>query len=236
MAAPPSLRALPSVIVDTEKVLREADGSVKLVVVRTAHGWKGVSPLGCSSKNRTVRAGEEPEEHKRNEKTAYIPCQIIDGQNSGKKWERMPSWRRSRSGLMKSSMSITQIARDLFHRSWGQGIHGDHQEYSQEIGNSNGPCKFIKNNKNCVSGASNEIKSKLACILEASESTRLRMGEFLPTHHEDHIAGRGDTSLQHYNLVYKFIPMPQTVKFPAAKAAVDKEWEKMEKISAWNLT
>ena len=26
------------------------------------------------------------------------------------------------------------------------------------------------------------------------------------------------------------------MKIPAAKAAVDKEWEKFEKISAWNLT
>ena len=60
---------------------------------------------------------------------------------------------------------------------------------------------------------------------------RLRMGESLPTHHEDHIAGKGENSLQH--LVHKFIPMPQAVKIPAAKAAVDKEWEKLEKISAW---
>ena len=74
-------------------------------------------------------------------------------------------------------------------------------------------------------GKSNEIKSKLACILEASESTRLRMGDSLPNHHEDHIAGKGDSSLQHYNLVHKFIPMPQAMKIPAAKAAVDKEWE-----------
>ena len=73
-------------------------------------------------------------------------------------------------------------------------------------------------------------------ILEASESTRLRMGESLPTHHEDHIAGKGDNSLQHYDLVHKFIPMPQAMKIPAAKAAVDKEWENLEKISAWNLT
>ena len=55
-------------------------------------------------------------------------------------------------------------------------------------------------------------------------------------HHEDHIAGKGDNSLQHYNLVHKFIPMPQAMKIPAAKAAVDKEWEKLEKNSAWNLT
>ena len=29
--------------------------------------------------------------------------------------------------------------------------------------------------------------------------------------------------------------MPQAMKIPAAKAEVDKEWEKLEKISAWNL-
>ena len=69
------------------------------------------------------------------------------------------------------------------------------------------PCKIIKNNNNCGSGAPNKVKSKLACILEASESTRLRMGESLPNHHEDHIAGKGDNSLQHYNLVHKFIPI-----------------------------
>ena len=38
----PPIRALPSVIVDTEKVLREADGSVELVLGKTARGWKGV--------------------------------------------------------------------------------------------------------------------------------------------------------------------------------------------------
>ena len=37
-------------------------------------------------------------------------------------------------------------------------------------------------------------------------------------------------------MVHKFIPMPQAMKIPAAKAAVDKEREKLEKISAWNLT
>ena len=62
------------------------------------------------------------------------------------------------------------------------------------------------------------------------------MGESLPTQHEDHIAGKGENSLQHHNLVHKLIPMPQAMKIPAAKAAVDKEWEKLEKISAWNLT
>ena len=62
------------------------------------------------------------------------------------------------------------------------------------------------------------------------------MGNSVPNYHEDHTAGKGDNALQHYNWVHKFIPMPQAMKIPAAKAAVDKECEKMEKISAWNLT
>ena len=95
------------------------------------------------------------------------------------------------------------------------------------------PCKILKN---CGSGGSNKIKTKLACVLEADESTTMRMGNSIPHDHQDHIAGIGENSLQHYNLVHKFIPMPQAVKIPAAKAAVDKKWEKLEKISAWNLT
>ena len=82
----------------------------------------------------------------------------------------------------------------------------------------------------------NDFKCKFACILEASESTRLRMEETLPNYCEGHVAGKGDNSLQHYNLVHKFIPMPQALKIPAAKAAVEKEGEKLEKIPAWVIT
>ena len=42
-------RALPSVIVDTEEVLREADASVKLVTVRPHTDGKVFAP-GCASK------------------------------------------------------------------------------------------------------------------------------------------------------------------------------------------
>ena len=42
-----------------------------------------------------------------------------------------------------------------------------------------------------------KLETKLACILEANESTRMRMGISLTNHHEDHVAG------------HKFIPMPQ---------------------------
>ena len=74
------------------------------------------------------------------------------------------------------------------------------------------PCKTCKKSKQ---GRSVErpmrLKQNLRVFWKASESTRLRMGGSLPNHHEDH--------------------MPQAMKIPSAKAAVDKEWEIMGKDS-----
>ena len=89
------------------------------------------------------------------------------------------------------------------------------------------PCKIVK--KDCGSGACNKFKTKLACILEVGESTRQRMGESLPNHREDHIAGKGNNSQQHYNSVHKFITMPQAMRIPAAKAAANNEWKTWRK-------
>ena len=41
--------------------------------------------------------------------------------------------------------------------------------------------------------------------------------------------------MTNFNLVHKFIPMPQRMKIPDAKAALDKEWKKLEAIPAWQL-
>ena len=78
-------------------------------------------------------------------------------------------------------------------------------------------CKTCKKNeKGETRIKTNDFKSKFASILEAGESTRLRMEESLPNHHEDHIAGKGAIHCS----------MPQAMKIPAAKAAVHKGWEK----------
>ena len=85
------------------------------------------------------------------------------------------------------------------------------------------PCKTCNKSKHEETRSkTNDFKSKLACILEVIESTRMRMEESQPNYHEDHIAGREDNSLHRYNLVHRFIPMLQAMKIPAAKAAVDK--------------
>ena len=62
--------------------------------------------------------------------------------------------------------------------------------------------------------------------MESHEPTRQRAESSQPKNQEDHIAGKGFTSMTHYNLVHKLIPMPQAMQIPDAKAAVEKEWEK----------
>ena len=232
-------------IVDTEKVLREADGSVKLVAVRPHTDGKVFAP-GCAS--GTGR--EEPEEHKRSHNLLYWKKKLLSdicgpGERLTRKqltsrpdhlWpERWKSMGKHAKLKEKQKWSNEKI-----HLENAQKLRGiyfiDPEEFKETVKNARKkletsvapamPCKIMKN---CGSGASNKIKTKLACILVADESTRMRMGNSIPHHHEDHIAGKGENSLQHYNLVHKFIPMPQAMKIPAAKAAVDKEWEKLEK-------
>ena len=79
--------------------------------------------------------------------------------------------------------------------------------------------------------------TKYACTVEADESTRRRMEGTPHKDHEDTHCRKGINSLSHYNLVHKFIPMPQAMNIPEAKAAVDEESEpKLEKIPARQLT
>ena len=80
-----------------------------------------------------------------------------------------------------------------------------------------------------------EAKIRFSCITEAHESTRQRIESVTKRIHEEHIAGKGQNSVLHYNLVRKFIPMPQAMKIPDAKPAVDKEWKKLETIPAWDV-
>ena len=40
----------------------------------------------------------------------------------------------------------------------------------------------------------------------------------------------------HFNLVHKFTSVPQAMKILDAKAAVDKEWDKLEILLSWQMT
>ena len=97
-------------------------------------------------------------------------------------------------------------------------------------------CKIRRGKHGETCSSCGTRKTKYACIVEADESTRKRLERTLNKDHEDHIAGWGMNSLNHYNLVRESILMLKATKIPDAAAAVDKESEKLEKIPAWQLT
>ena len=95
------------------------------------------------------------------------------------------------------------------------------------------PCKISKNNQNCGNGdKSKKIKSKLACILEASEFTRLRM-ENLYRIIMKTVLQEKETS--HCSIAIWFTNLSLWSK-PQQRQQWTRNGTKFEKISAWNLT
>ena len=50
----------------------------------------------------------------------------------------------------------------------------------------------------------------------------------------DHLADRGHVSMSHNNMVHKPVPIPKAMRTFEAKAALDKEWTKLQKLPAWD--
>ena len=71
-------------------------------------------------------------------------------------------------------------------------------------------------------------KTVYGCKVQSPESTRQRAESSQSKNHEDHIARKRFTSMSHYHLVHKFIPMPQEMKIPDAKS---RKWIKNGKNS-----
>ena len=84
-------------------------------------------------------------------------------------------------------------------------------------------------------GNEKEFKTTCDCAVESFESTRHRAESLQSRNHEDHTAGKGFTSMTHYNLVHMFIPMPQAMKISDAKSCRGQGMEELETIPAWEL-
>ena len=97
------------------------------------------------------------------------------------------------------------------------------------------PCKTPLNCRGETHRNIVKRKTKYACVVDSDESTRPSPEGAGYKPHQDHTAAKGMNSLNYYSLVHKFIPMPQAFKIPDAKAAAEREWEKLEKIPAWEL-
>ena len=81
------------------------------------------------------------------------------------------------------------------------------------------PCVRAKNKYGTTRGRNDDDhKSKLACILEADESKRLRL-EGAPRNHEDHIVGERNNSLHCYNLVQIYLDASGNEKNTGSKSS-----------------
>ena len=89
------------------------------------------------------------------------------------------------------------------------------------------PCKTPVNCRGETCRNFGKHKAKYACIVDADESMRIRLEGAPHRYHEDHIPANGINSLNHYNLVHEFIPMPHALKILDTKGSTRKNWGKM---------
>ena len=98
-------------------------------------------------------------------------------------------------------------------------------------------CKTSKKSKHGETRCkTNDVKSKVACIWKRVNPQDCAWKNLFRIIMRTVLQEKGNNSLQHYNLVHNIILRPQAMQIPSAKAAVDQEWEKLEKIPAWDIT
>ena len=85
------------------------------------------------------------------------------------------------------------------------------------------PCRLQLHQDMETCGTLGQHKTKYSCIVKADKSMRIRMEGSQSKNHEDYIAGNGVNSLIHFNLVHKILSIPEAMKIPDAKAALEKE-------------
>ena len=158
------------------------------------------------------------------------PGQIIYGQKSRKQWGRMPSWRKSKIGWMKSSIWKT-------HENCEGSISLTLRKCAQEVGNISRscymPCKIVK--KTCWEWwIQQNWKQDLRVFW--------KLMNLQDCVWENHYQIVMKTILQeketiHHSITIWFTNLFLSLKlwkFLQRKAAVDKKWEKLEKFSAWS--
>ena len=130
-----------------------------------------------------------------NEKTAYIQARSSMARTLEVNGKARQAEGKAKMSNEKLHLETHENVRGIYF------IDPEDKEFKETIKNARkkletsvAPAMSCKIMKNCARSASHKIKTKLACILEADESMRLRMGNSVPNHHEDHIAGTGENS------------------------------------------
>ena len=155
------------------------------------------------------------------------------GQRYGKTCQKQRNAKKSRSGLSKNR-SLTKLEDCAVFTSLIQQMWSSNKLLKLRRKSWKFRCQ-----QQCLARSGEESARKLvallmltrqnthACIVEADESTRKRLEGTPHKDHEDYIAGKGINSLNHYNLVHKFILMPKAMKNQMRK----QQWRKNGKNS-----
>ena len=88
----------------------------------------------------------------------------------------------------------------------------------------------------CSTNNPSTQRTRHGCVVEAHDSARKRTEETQREDHEDHVAEKWFKSLSDHNLVHKVKSIRQEMKIASAKAAVDQEWEELDKLPARQVT
>ena len=144
------------------------------------------------------------------------PDQTLCGQRFGKICLKRRNAKKSKSGLSKNRSS-TILENCLVFTSLIQMMKNWRISWRMraERGSSDASRTALQDSTWEVQGDLSrwkEVQDKIRLHCWGDESTRKRMEGSLHKYHEDHIAGKGMNSLSHYNLVHKFIPVPQAMK------------------------
>ena len=140
------------------------------------------------------------------------------GWKCGNTCQMHPNVRKSKNGPKTKTRSRQKFTWYLLH--WSEGW-GTRRKLEIPMPAAM-PCKTPINSSGENYLGIAKSKTKYACIVEADESTRIRLEGVPYRYHEDRLATKGINSLSRYSLVHKFIPISQALRIPDAKAAVEK--------------
>ena len=117
------------------------------------------------------------------------------------------------------------IERNILHRTRRWRVQAHNESRSEKVGSSDASSNALQNTDREQWGNPPQYwkrTTQYACVVNADESTRLRLEGAVRGHHQDHITEKGTNSMNYNSLVRKFILMPRALKLPDAKAAVEK--------------
>ena len=193
-----------------------------------SESWKGFTKFTLREKilpKDICGPGEDWPKFKR------LPDKIMCGQKYGPKLVKPLRIEKNKNGKSKSQHSImlddwVESTLLILMTKITKTFSNTRGENGKDLWHLPWPCKRAPNNITKVFAKSSIASEKATktiygCKVESHESTRQRVDLKIMK-----IALQGFTSMTHYNLVHKFIPMHPAMNIRDAKAAVDKEWKK----------